>query len=53
MSSTRQGIQAAAGDQPALLFVDAPLVVANPPGQRECERQLGQRSDLRLTCCEY
>jgi predicted RNase H-like nuclease len=26
-----------------LLFVDAPLVVANPSGQRRCERQVGQR----------
>ncbi|MET8832923.1 DUF429 domain-containing protein [Micromonospora sp. NPDC004540] len=27
----------------ALLFVDAPLVVTNPSGQRLCERQVGQR----------
>jgi predicted RNase H-like nuclease len=36
-------IRAAIGDQSALLFVDAPLVVDNPSGQRECERQVGQR----------
>jgi predicted RNase H-like nuclease len=27
----------------ALLFVDAPLVVANHSGQRPCETQVGQR----------
>jgi predicted RNase H-like nuclease len=27
----------------AVLFVDAPLVITNPSGQRECERQVGQR----------
>ncbi len=27
----------------ALLFVDAPLVVLNPTGQRLCEKQVGQR----------
>jgi predicted RNase H-like nuclease len=26
-----------------LLFIDAPLVVTNPTGQRACERQVGQR----------
>jgi predicted RNase H-like nuclease len=36
-------IQAAAGEGAALLFVDASLVVDNPSGQRECERQVGQR----------
>lgn len=34
---------AAAGDRPALLFIDAPLVVDNPTGQRACETQVGQR----------
>ena len=32
---------AASGD--ALMFVDAPLVVRNPAGQRLCETQVGQR----------
>ncbi len=31
-----------AGDQ-ALLFIDAPLIVLNPDGQRLCEKQVGQR----------
>lgn len=30
-------------DGPVLAFVDAPLVVANPSGQRPCETQVGQR----------
>jgi predicted RNase H-like nuclease len=34
---------AAAGHQPALLFIDAPLVVYNRTGQRTCETQVGQR----------
>jgi predicted RNase H-like nuclease len=34
---------AAAGDGDALMFVDAPLVVRNPAGQRSCETQVGQR----------
>jgi predicted RNase H-like nuclease len=34
---------AAAGDGEALMFVDAPLVVRNPAGQRSCETQVGQR----------
>ena len=34
---------AAAGDRTALLFIDAPLVVDNPTGQRACETQVGQR----------
>jgi predicted RNase H-like nuclease len=34
---------AAAGGQSALLFIDAPLVVSNPAGQRACETQVGQR----------
>jgi len=33
----------AAGDGDAVLFVDAPLVVANETGQRLCETQVGQR----------
>ncbi|WP_028801734.1 DUF429 domain-containing protein [Streptomyces sp. 142MFCol3.1] len=34
--------EAAAGG-PALAFVDAPLVVDNPSGQRPCEREVGRR----------
>ena len=33
----------AAGDGDAVMFVDAPLVVANKTGQRLCETQVGQR----------
>ena len=33
----------AQGASPALAFVDAPLVVTNPGGQRECETQVGKR----------
>jgi predicted RNase H-like nuclease len=33
----------AAGDGDAVLFADAPLVVANETGQRLCETQVGQR----------
>ena len=33
----------AAGDGDAVLFVDAPLVIANETGQRLCETQVGQR----------
>jgi predicted RNase H-like nuclease len=43
VAETLTWIQAAAGEEAALLFVDAPLVVDNPSGQRECERQVGQR----------
>jgi predicted RNase H-like nuclease len=43
VADTLTWIQAAAGEAEALLFVDAPLVVNNPSGQRECERQVGQR----------
>jgi predicted RNase H-like nuclease len=42
VADTLTWIRIAAGDQSALLFVDAPLVVDNPSGQRECERQVGQ-----------
>ena len=35
--------EAAAGGGGALMFVDAPLVVANEAGQRLCETQVGQR----------
>lgn len=33
----------AAIDGPAVMAVDAPLVVDNPSGQRTCEREVGQR----------
>lgn len=36
-------INTAAGSGSALLFVDAPLIVTNPTGQRPCEQQVGQR----------
>src|SRR5918999_3617762 len=36
-------IRAAADGEPALVFVDGPLVVTNTSGQRPCERQVGQR----------
>lgn len=36
-------IMEAAADRPALLFVDAPLIVTNTHGQRICETQVGQR----------
>jgi predicted RNase H-like nuclease len=32
-----------AGTGSALLFIDAPLIVDNPTGQRACETQVGQR----------
>ena len=31
------------GTDPSLAFVDAPLVVTNPSGQRDCEREVGRR----------
>jgi predicted RNase H-like nuclease len=43
LGETIAWIEAAAADGPALLFVDAPLVVDNPKGQRPCETQVGQR----------
>lgn len=43
LDATVDWIGAAARDQPALLFVDAPLLVTNPSGQRPCEKQVGQR----------
>jgi predicted RNase H-like nuclease len=36
-------LAATVGDTPALLFVDAPLLVDNPSGQRLCDKQVGQR----------
>jgi len=42
IAETLAWVEEAAGDD-ALLFVDAPLVVENPGGQRLCEKQTGQR----------
>ncbi|MGI8336400.1 DUF429 domain-containing protein [Actinomadura scrupuli] len=42
-AGTLNWIREATDDDPALLFVDAPLVVTNPAGQRLCETQVGQR----------
>ncbi len=36
-------IKTAAGGEPALVFIDGPLVVTNTSGQRSCELQVGQR----------
>lgn len=43
IAETAEWIESRAGTESALLFVDAPLVVSNPTGQRPCERQVGQR----------
>jgi predicted RNase H-like nuclease len=43
LDETVAWIDSTAGTGPALLFVDAPLVVSNPGGQRPCETQVGQR----------
>ncbi|MFD6415272.1 DUF429 domain-containing protein [Streptomyces sp. NPDC060194] len=40
---TLEWILRTAGGRPGLAFVDAPLVVDNPTGQRLCEREVGQR----------
>ena len=42
LDETVERVAAAAGES-ALLFVDAPLVVDNPSGQRACETRVGQR----------
>lgn len=42
IAETLAWVEETAGDD-ALLFVDAPLVVANAGGQRPCEKQTGQR----------
>jgi predicted RNase H-like nuclease len=36
-------IAKAADCRPSLAFIDAPLIVDNPAGQRVCEREVGQR----------
>jgi predicted RNase H-like nuclease len=43
VAETVEWIESTAGEDSALAFVDAPLVVNNPTGQRQCERQVGQR----------
>jgi predicted RNase H-like nuclease len=43
IENTAEWIESRAGTESALLFVDAPLVVSNPTGQRSCETQVGQR----------
>lgn len=40
---TAAWISAAAGDDPAVVFVDASLVVTNAGGQRPCETEVGRR----------
>jgi predicted RNase H-like nuclease len=42
-AETADWVRSVAGAGPAVLFVDAPLVVDNATGQRVCERQVGQR----------
>lgn len=42
VDATAQWLEAAAGDD-AVVFVDAPIVVDNPDGQRLCETHVGQR----------
>jgi predicted RNase H-like nuclease len=43
LDSTLEWIERVTTGADALMFVDAPLVVNNPSGQRLCERQVGQR----------
>jgi predicted RNase H-like nuclease len=43
LDTTLEWIERATAGADALMFVDAPLVVNNPSGQRPCERQVGQR----------
>lgn len=43
VAETIAWVNGAAGDVPALLFVDAPLVVTNTVGQRLCETEVGRR----------
>ncbi|MDQ1035025.1 putative RNase H-like nuclease [Streptomyces sp. V3I8] len=43
LDETVEWLTGAAAGGSALVFVDAPLVVDNPAGQRTCERQVGQR----------
>ncbi|MFF1683139.1 DUF429 domain-containing protein [Streptomyces sp. NPDC058256] len=43
LEETMSWLARTAADGSALAFVDAPLVVDNPAGQRPCEREVGQR----------
>src|SRR3954451_21878779 len=43
LDETVEWLTGAAAGGSALVFVDAPLVVDNPAGQRTCEREVGQR----------
>jgi predicted RNase H-like nuclease len=43
LDETVAWIESATGANPALLFVDAPLIVTNESGQRPCETQVGRR----------
>ncbi|WP_424920270.1 DUF429 domain-containing protein [Streptomyces sp. wa13] len=43
LEETMSWLARTAVDGSTLTFVDAPLVVDNPAGQRPCERQVGQR----------
>jgi predicted RNase H-like nuclease len=43
IAKTVRWVRSRAGSESALLFVDAPLVVSNPTGQRPCETPVGQR----------
>ncbi|MFE7071141.1 DUF429 domain-containing protein [Streptomyces sp. NPDC057620] len=43
LDETTEWLAGAAVDGSTLVFVDAPLVVDNPAGQRVCEREVGQR----------
>jgi predicted RNase H-like nuclease len=43
VEETIRWVNGAARDTPAMLFVDAPLVVTNAGGQRLCETEVGQR----------
>ncbi len=43
LPDTLDWIERVAGSEDVLLFVDAPLVIANETGQRLCERNVGQR----------
>jgi predicted RNase H-like nuclease len=43
LEATPAWVAEVSGDAPALMFIDAPLVVTNPTGQRLCDTQVGQR----------
>ena len=43
VDATIEWIERLTGSDDALVFIDAPLMVRNPNGQRQCEREVGQR----------